>query len=126
MTKNVTPLKQIKQEVLDYLPVEQVLINTPIIILVLLVLLMLALSVLLMLTLSALNLRSRLILVLTLVLTAAAIWVSVEIVNEIISLSEFNQSISIRYYDDTIEDTIEDVSDWYFLQTHNLHGLCSL
>ena len=62
------PLKQIKQEVLDYLAVEQVLTSTltstPT---------MLALLASLMLALLALNLRSRLIVVLTLIFIAAAI-----------------------------------------------------
>ena len=72
MSEKITPLKQLKQEVLDYLAVEQVLTSAPIM-LALSVLLMLALSVLLMLALLALNLRSRLIVVLTLVFTAVAI-----------------------------------------------------
>ena len=117
MPEEVTPLKQIKQEVLDYLAAEQILTSTPII---------LALSVLLMLALLALNLRSRLILVLTLLFTAAAIWVSVEVLNEIIKLSEFNQ-LRLRKDYDTVEDvTVEDVTDWYFLQVYTSHILYGL
>ena len=48
---------------------------------------------------------------LTLVVTAAAIWVSVEILNEVTKLAEFNQ-LRLKKNCDAIEEVTEDGIDW--------------